>query len=85
MTIACVKPTDRYYDLKRLSEVSCLSVRTLRHLIKDEGLPCYRVGGMDGKILVYYPDFHCFMSKYREEKVQPETEQIAEQILKDLR
>jgi len=76
-----VKPTDRYYDLKRLSEVSCLSVRTLRSHIKHHGLPFFRVGG---KILVFYPDFHRWMSEHRKEKVHPESEAIADEILKDL-
>jgi hypothetical protein len=77
-----LKPSDRYFDLKALSEVCCLSVRTLRYLIKDEGLPCFRVGQ---KILVYYPDFHRWMQNHQEKSVHPEAEEIADEILKDLR
>jgi hypothetical protein len=54
----------------------------LRYLIKNDGLPYFRVGQ---KILIFYPDFHRWMSNHREGKNHPEAEAVADEILKDLR
>ena len=55
---------DRYLDLRRLSEYSSISVRTLRDYLGDEmdPLPSYRV---KKKILVRKAEFDEWMMKHR--------------------
>jgi len=57
---------EKYLDLKTLSQRTCLSVRTLLDYIKDgyNPLPCHKLAG---KILVYWPDFKHWISRYRSE------------------
>lgn len=55
---------DRYFDLRTLSEQSCMSVRSLRDDLKDpeHPLPCFRKGG---KIYVRWSDFVSWMEGFR--------------------
>ena len=55
---------ETYLDLKTLSGRTCLSVRTLRDLIKDPShpLPFYKLAG---KNLVYWPEFKKWIAEYK--------------------
>ena len=53
---------DQYFDLKGLSAYSSLSVTKLRTHIREDGLPCYKLGG---KILVRQTEFHKWMANHR--------------------
>jgi len=53
--------SDRYFDLKSLSEYSSLGVSTLRDYIRSEGLPHFR----KGKILVRQSEFDAWMESFR--------------------
>lgn len=59
-----MKVEEKYLDLKTLSGRTCLSVRTLRELIKDPSrpLPFYKLAG---KNLVYWPDFKAWIAGYK--------------------
>ena len=77
--------TDRYLDLKRLSERSCLGVSTLRGYIRDLGLPHYRLpgsGGKTGKIVVRWTEFNQWMTRFASNR-QQEISDLAGRILED--
>jgi len=54
--------SDKYLDLKNLSEYSSLGVATLRDHIRTEGLPHYKV---KGKILVKQSEFDEWLESFR--------------------
>ncbi len=54
--------TDKFLDLKELSEYSALGVSTLRDYIKRSDLPAFK---LNGKILIRQSEFHCWLEKYR--------------------
>jgi hypothetical protein len=54
--------SDKYFDLKSLSEYSSLGVPTLRDYIRSEGLPCFKV---KGKILVRQSEFDGWLESFR--------------------
>jgi hypothetical protein len=70
--------TDKYFDLKDLSEYSSLSVKTLRkHLLEIDH---YRVGG---KIIVRKGDFDNWMLQFKvpnSENIRQLTNEIIEKI-----
>lgn len=71
---------DCFLDLKRLSEKSCISVRTLRDLLKGPNpLPAFQ---LKGKILVSWHEFSQWLEQYR---IRPELQDKIDGILRDLR
>ena len=66
---------DQYFDLRQLSEYSCLSVRTLRSYLRQ--LPCFRVGG---KWLVRRSEFDAFIEQKR---VSNNLGKVADEILSE--
>ena len=54
--------SDKYLDLKSLSEYSSLGVPTLRDYIRSEGLPHYKP---KGKLLVKKSEFDAWMESFR--------------------
>jgi hypothetical protein len=54
--------SDKYFDLKSLSEYSSLGVPTLRDHIRSEGLPHFKV---KGKILVKQSEFDAWLESFR--------------------
>jgi hypothetical protein len=54
--------TDRLFDLKNLSQHSCLGVPTLRDYIRSGGLPHFK---LKGKILVRLSEFNRWLESYR--------------------
>lgn len=70
-----------YFDLKGLSKYSTISVRTLRDYIKNNELPCFKVGG---KILVKRSEFDQWMEQFRVKKGQ-DLDMIVDDIIKNLK
>jgi hypothetical protein len=73
---------DRYCDLRGLSVYSSLGLSSLRHHIKENGLPCYSVRNNKGqvtKVLVKLSEFDAWMAR----KWKLNIEEIANQVLKD--
>ena len=54
--------TDRLFDLKNLSQHSCLGVPTLRDYIRSGGLPHFK---LKGKILVRLSEFNRWLESFR--------------------
>jgi len=54
--------TDRLFDLKSLSQHSCLGVPTLRDYIRSGGLPHFK---LKGKILVRLSEFNRWLESFR--------------------
>jgi hypothetical protein len=54
-------PSDRYFDLKYLSQYSSLAIPTLRDYLRG-GLPHYK---LKGKILVKRSEFDDWMGQFR--------------------
>jgi len=54
--------SDKYFDLKSLSEYSSLCVPTLRDHIRSGGLPHFKV---KGKILVKQSEFDTWLESFR--------------------
>ena len=54
--------SDKYFDLKSLSEYSSLRIPTLRDHIRSEGLPHFKV---KGKILVKQSEFDEWLESFR--------------------
>ena len=60
--------TDGYLDLKALSAYSTMGVSTLRHHLRVNGLPSFKVpgkGGKTGKILVKRSEFDDWIEQFR--------------------
>ena len=57
-----MRRTTEILDLRRLSERSCLSVRTFREACRRKQAAHYR---LDGKILVAWEDFLVWLEAYR--------------------
>jgi hypothetical protein len=58
-------PGDPWLSLKAAAAHTCLSVRTLRKMIKlppDEALPCYR---LPGKVLLRRSEVDSWLAQYR--------------------
>jgi hypothetical protein len=74
---------DRYLTLDELSAYSGMSVRKLRHHLRDPAnpLPCYRPGGK--KIVVRQSEFDRWMTAFR---CQGDTDidKIVDDVLRDL-
>ena len=71
---------DRYFDLKTLSEYSCLSENTLRYHIKHRSLPAYKV---KGKILVRKSEFDEWITDHRMEI--EDLEALVDEVVDSLR
>jgi len=73
---------DRYFDLKRLSTYSSLSVRTLREYLSrpDDPIPSFRIGR---KILVKRSEFDEWIHKYRTKTEN--LDQLVDSLLGDLK
>ncbi len=74
-------PLDPYLDLKALRKCCSISVRKLRDLLKDplRPLPCYRV---DGKILVRWSEFQCWMEAYR---YTSDVDRVVDEVVSEFR
>ncbi len=75
----------RFVDLRTLSELCGLSVRTLRSLIHDPSdcLPSYK---LRGKIIVDLKEFSRFVRRHRVDAMptSPGLGDLADEILKDV-
>lgn len=57
---------EKYFDLRGLSEYSSLGISSLRHHIRENGLPCYSIRNDDGKVtkvLVKRSEFDLWMQQ----------------------
>jgi len=74
--------TDRYLDLKRLSEYSSLSIRTIRDYLfdRDDPLPSFCI---KRKILVRKSEFDQWIKKYRTDSKK--ISKIVDDVLKDFK
>ena len=57
---------DQFFDLKGLSAYSSLGVSSIRHHIRENGLPCYSIRNEKGavtKLLVKRSEFDRWMSQ----------------------
>ncbi len=71
---------DRFFDLKGLSVYSSLGVSSLRHHIKNNGLPCYSVRNDRGqvtKVLVKRSEFDAWMAR----RWKLNIEELADEII----
>jgi len=75
---------DRYLDLRRLSQYSCLSVRTLRsHLrLPVDPLPAYFVGG---KLFVRRSEFDAWMSRHRYKNAAPDASTFFDEVMAEFK
>ena len=73
--------TDRLFDLKSLSQHSCLGVPTLRDYIRSGGLPHYK---LKGKILVRLEEFNNWLESFRVD-TKPELNNLVDDVLADLK
>ena len=73
---------DQYFDLKKLSDYSCLSVRTLRQYISssEDPLPCFR---LMRKLLVRKSEFDQWMQKRRSSANK--VSRIVDEVMSELR
>ena len=71
----------KYVPIKTLCEMTGLCDRTIRQLIRDHGLPCYRANPR-GKILVEIEAFTRYMEST---KTEARKDPLVMDILKDLR
>jgi hypothetical protein len=75
---------DRFFDLKGLSLYSSMGVSSLRHHIRENGLPHYAVRGEKGqasKILVKRSEF----DKWMAHKWRDDINRIADEVLRELK
>jgi hypothetical protein len=70
---------DRYFDLPRLSEYSCLGVGTIRDYIRC-GLPCFK---LKGKVLVKRTEFDTWIEQFR--YGNKSVEDIANEVIESLK
>ena len=75
-------PEDCFLDLKRLSQRTCMSVRSLRGHINNPShpLPIYRVRG---KILVSWLEFKRWIQRYRYRT--QDIDEIVDEVMESLR
>ena len=57
-----ISDTDRYLDLKGLSEYSSLGLSTLRDYLRAGGLPYFK---LKGKVLIRQSEFDTWMETFR--------------------
>lgn len=75
------QPEQVYLDLKKLSVRTSLCVRIWRDHLKDpvNPVPHYVVGG---KILVFWPEVHAWLQKFRS---QTEINNVVDEVLNSLK
>ena len=73
--------TDRLFDLKSLSQHSCLGVPTLRDYIRSGGLPHFK---LKGKILVRLSEFNRWLESYRVDTTS-DLNNIVDDVLESLK
>ncbi|RJR42794.1 MAG: DNA-binding protein [Desulfobacteraceae bacterium] len=73
---------DRYFDLKKLSDYSSMSVRTLREYVtrSDNPIPSFRLGK---KIIIKRSEFDGWIEAYRNSTGG--FDKIVEDVMRDLR
>ena len=74
---------DEYFDLKGLSVYSKLGISSLRHFIKNNGLPHFAIRNEKNaitKILVKKSEFDAYMAV----RFKMDLDDIANEVLKDL-
>ena len=76
--------TDRYFDLRRLADYSCLSVRTLRALLHlpVDPLPAFRV---EGKILVRKSQFDAWLARRKYKSTAEEVSKLFDKVVKEFK
>ena len=72
--------TDRLFDLRSLSQHSCLGVPTLRDYIRSGGLPHFK---LKGKILVRLSEFNRWLESYRVD-TKSDLNNIVDDVLESL-
>ena len=73
--------TDRLFDLKSLSQHSCLGVPTLRDYIRSGGLPHFK---LKGKILVRVSEFDSWLESFRVDTKQ-EIDNLVDSVIDSFR
>lgn len=73
--------TDRFLDLKRLSQYSSLGIPTLRDYIRSDALPCFKV---KGKILIKQSEFDTWLERYRVNQSQ-DLNSIVDEVMDSLK
>ena len=73
--------TDRLFDLKNLSQHSCLGVPTLRDYIRSGGLPHFK---LKGKILVRLSEFNRWLESFRVD-TKSDLNNLVDDILESLK
>lgn len=75
---------DRYLDLRRLSQYSCLSVRTLRAYLSlpVDPLPAYRIGN---KLLVRKSEFVAWITKHRYRSAVPDVSRLLNEVMEEFK
>ena len=73
--------TDRLFDLKSLSQHSCLGVPTLRDYIRSGGLPHFK---LKGKILVRLSEFNRWLESFRVD-TKSDLNNLVDDILESLK
>jgi hypothetical protein len=81
--VTIVSQVDLFLDLRKLSKLSSLIVKTLRHFLHHPTapLPHYRLAG---KILVRLSEFEQFLEAYRASPAV-DIERVVDELVKDLR
>lgn len=73
--------TDRLFDLKSLSQHSCLGIPTLRDYIRSGGLPHFK---LKGKILVRLSEFNRWLESFRVD-TKSDLNNLVDDVLKSLK
>jgi hypothetical protein len=73
--------TDRLFDLRSLSQHSCLGVPTLRDYIRSGGLPHFK---LKGKILVRLSEFNRWLESFRVD-TKSDLNNIVDDVLESLK
>ena len=73
--------TDRLFDLRSLSQHSCLGVPTLRDYIRSGGLPHFK---LKGKILVRLSEFNRWLESFRVD-TKSDLNNLVDDILESLK
>ena len=69
---------DKYFDLRRLSDYSCLSVPCLRGHIREGLLPAYKI---KGKILIKQSEFDTWMQGFKVKNM----DQVVDEVMEGLK